>query len=109
MRAPIVAIVFSCSAFFAVREADAASLTFPAGSNVAYSAYSAKAIEQPWAPQRPDVQLSEQHIADLVAARLGIAKGSAELFRYRLENAPSNATVLRGQIDGAGIRLKFSW
>jgi len=84
-------------------------LTLSSDSNVAYSAYSARAIEQPWAPQRPDVQLRELHIADLVAARLGIAQGSAELFRYRLENAPSNATVLRGQIDGAGIRLRLTW
>ena len=109
MRAPFFAVVLSCSAFCAVGNAGAVSLALPSENGVAYSAYSAKAIEQPWAPQRPDVQLSEQHIADLVAARLGIAKGSAELFRYRLENAPSNATVVRGQIDGAGIRLRLTW
>jgi hypothetical protein len=41
--------------------------------------------------------------------KLGIAQGSAQLFRFRLENAPSNSTELRGQIDGAGIKIKLNW
>jgi hypothetical protein len=109
MRASVFTIVLSCSAFFAVGQAGAVSVTLPSDSNVAYSAYSSKTIEQPWAAQRPEVQLTEQHLADLIATKLGVARGSAELFRYRLENAPSNATVLRGQIDGGGIKLKLTW
>jgi hypothetical protein len=53
--------------------------------------------------------LVEHPIGDIIAMKLGIAQGSAQLFRFRLENAPSNATELRGQIDGAGIKLKLNW
>ncbi len=109
MRAPYFIVVLSGFGFLAVSQAGAASLYIPDAKSAAYSAYSARAIEQPWATQRPEVQLREQPIADILATRLGIARGSAELFRYRLENAPSNATVLRGQVDGGGIKLKLTW
>ena len=51
---------------------------------------------QLWQPQRPETQLVERPIADLIAARLGLVKGSAELFRYHLVNAPTNNAMLRG-------------
>lgn len=109
MRTPLYAIFFLTSAIAAASPASAARLNIPDDNSVAWSAYSSKQIEQPWATQRPEPQLSELHIADLVAAKLGIARGSAELFRYRLENAPSSSTILKGQIDGGGIRLKLTW
>jgi|SRR4029079_13328287 hypothetical protein len=109
MRAPVFPIVIAASALLVATEASAARLNIPDDNGVHYSAYFSKAIEQPWAPQRPEAELSEQHLADIVATKLGVARGSAELFRYRLENAPSNATVLRGQIDGGGIKLKLTW
>ena len=109
MRTPICVLILIGSAFAAATPLAAAALYIPDDNSAAYSAYSSKAIEQPWAPQRPEVQLTEQHLADLIATKLGVARGSAELFRYRLENAPSNATVLRGQIDGGGIKLKLTW
>lgn len=75
-----------------------------------YSAYSARTTEQPWMPQQqPSPRLAERPIADVVSTKLGIAEGRVELFRYRLENAPSNATVLDGVVDGAGIKLKLNW
>ena len=46
---------------------------------------------------------------DRIAAKLGLVEGSAELFRYRVEDAPSNKTVLDGAIDGGGIRFRLSW
>jgi hypothetical protein len=97
------------TALAAANPACAARLNIPDDTSVAWSAYSTRQIEQPWATQRPEAQLTELHIADLIAAKLGVARGSAELFRYRLENAPSSSTILKGQIDGGGIRLKLTW
>ena len=87
----------------------AAHFAMPQNNPTPYAAYAASAIEQPWSPQRPDTELHEQPLGELIAARLGFAKGSAELFRYRLENAPSARTQLDGMIDGGGIKLKLSW
>ena len=109
MRRPLFLAALLGTALAAASPACAARLNIPDDNNVAWSAYSARQIEQPWAAQRPEAQLTELHIADLIAARLGVARGSAELFRYRLENAPSSSTILKGQIDGGGIRLKLSW
>lgn len=33
----------------------------------------------------------------------------AELFCLRLEIVPSNAAVLHGMVDGAGIKLRLNW
>jgi len=74
-----------------------------------YSPYSVQIIEPPWIPQRQSPLLVERPLADVVSTKLGIAKGRVELFRYRLENAPSNATVVDGVVNGAGIRLRLSW
>jgi hypothetical protein len=97
------------TAFFAAAPVRAAILSMPNDYHAAYSAYASQPIEQPWAPQRPEPQLVEHPIGDIIAMKLGIAQGSAQLFRFRLENAPSNSTELRGQIDGAGIKIKLNW
>jgi hypothetical protein len=73
------------------------------------AAYAAKPVEQPWQPERPLPTLNQQPIGELIATRLGIAEGSAELFRFRVENAPSDKTMLDGVIDGGGIKLKLTW
>ena len=62
-----------------------------------------------WASPRPSYQLVERPLADIISAKLGIAKGSAELFSYRLQGAPSNAAVLNGVVGGTGIKLKLMW
>lgn len=109
MRTPLYFAILLVTAAAAASPACAARLTIPDDNRVAWSAYSSSQIEQPWSTQRPEAQLTEMHIADLIAAKLGVATGSAELFRYRLENAPSSSTVIRGQIDGGGVRLKLTW
>ncbi len=109
MRTPLIIAFLLVTAVAAASPACAAKLNIRDDNSVAWSAYSSNQIEQPWAPQRPESQLTELRIADLIAAKLGVARGSAELFRYRLENAPSSSTILRGQIDGGGVRLKLTW
>jgi hypothetical protein len=109
MRAPIGTASLFILAISMASPACAAQLVIPTDNHAFYSAYVSQPIDQPWAPQRPEPQLVERPVADLIATKLGVAEGSAQLFRFRLENAPSNATVLKGQIDGAGIRLKLTW
>ena len=84
-------------------------LIIPDANPEPYSAYASQAIERPWDHQIPETQLHEQPIGELLATKLGFGEGSAELFRYRLENAPSTRTQLDGVVDGGGIRLKLSW
>ena len=103
-----VMIVFS-AAIGAAGPACAARLVMPDNNPAPYSAYASRTIEQPWLPQQPEPQLREQPIGEILAARLGFAQGSAELFRYHLENGPSTRAQLDGVIDGGGLRLKLSW
>jgi len=109
MRTVLYVSMLLGTAVFAAAPARAATLNIPSNFHAAYSAYASQPIERPWSPQRPEPQLVEHPIGDIIAMKLGIAQGSAQLFRFRLENAPSNATELRGQIDGAGIKLKLNW
>lgn len=109
MRTVLYVSLLFGTAVLAEAPACAATLSIPNDFNAAYSAYASQPIERPWAPQRPEPQLVEHPIGDILAMKLGIAHGSAQLFRFRLENAPSSATELRGQIDGAGIKLKLNW
>jgi len=103
---PLYAVILLGTALVAVQPACAARLILPdAGS----PAYSTSPPDQWWQPQRPETQLVERPIAEVIAARLGLVRGSAELFRYHLVNAPTNNAMLRGQIDGAGIKLKLTW
>ncbi len=64
---------------------------------------------QPFAQQRPDSALVERPIAEVIAARLGVAQGSFQLFRYQVENAPSSSTVMRAVVDGGGLKFKVTW
>ena len=109
MRSGSVIVLALTAALAAGGPASAARLVIPDSNPEPYSAYATRAIEQPWNSQRPETQLHEQPIGELLAARLGLAEGSAELFRYNLENAPSTRTQLDGVIDGGGIRLKLTW
>jgi hypothetical protein len=109
MRVPIGTVGLFFLATFLASPACAAQLILPDDNQSYYSAYTSQPIQQPWATRLPETQLVERPVADLIAAKLGVAEGSAQLFRFRIENAPSNATVLKGQIDGAGIRLKLNW
>ncbi len=109
MRSGSIVLMALLAASAAAGPASAARLVIPDSNPEPYSAYATHAIEQPWTSQRPETQLHEQPIGEIIAARLGLAEGSAELFRYNLENAPSTRTQLDGVIDGGGIRLKLTW
>lgn len=109
MRVRFYAVVLLAPVICAGSPACAAGFNIPNDYSSAYSAYQSQPIDRPWSPQRPDTQLVERPIGDVIALKLGIAHGSAQLFRFRLENAPSSSTELRGQIDGAGIKLKLAW
>lgn len=109
MRTPLNAILLLTSAIVAASAASAAPLILPDDNQAFYSAYVSQPIERPWETHFPEPRLVERPIAEVMATKLGMAEGSAQLFRFRLENAPSNATVLKGQIVGGGIRLKLSW
>ena len=109
MRTGSLALIVLSVAFGVAGPASAARFVMSDNSPAPYSAYASQAIEQPWQPQRPDTELHEQPLGEVLATRLGLVEGSAELFRYRLENAPSTRTQLDGLIDGGGIKLKLSW
>jgi hypothetical protein len=90
--------------------AGAGQLVIPdANSPEAYRTYATRTADQPWAPSSHVPVLVQTPIANLIAAQLGLVEGHAELFRYRVENAPSAKTVLDGTIAGGGIRLRLSW
>jgi hypothetical protein len=63
----------------------------------------------PWDSRIPNGRLDERPVGDLIALRLGIVNGRAELFRFRVEDAPSDKTLLRGVLDGGGLKLKITW
>ena len=107
MRVPFIAVAILGPALIAATPACAFRFILPDDGSPAYA--TTPPADQVWQPQRPETQLVERPIADLIAARLGLVKGSAELFRYHLVNAPTNNAMLRGQIDGAGIKLKLTW
>jgi len=74
-----------------------------------FSAYNTPTVERPWTNQTPDARIAEQPIGEVISRRLGLANGSAELFRYQVQGAPSDKTMLDGVIDGGGIKLKLTW
>ncbi|HXC57102.1 MAG TPA: hypothetical protein VNU97_17510 [Rhizomicrobium sp.] len=106
---PFKVAILIGTALAAATPAAADGLVMPPAQYSENNAYASQSIEQPWAQQRVEPSLTERPVAELIAARLGLAEGSAELFRYHLENAPSNATVLDGVIDGGGVQLKLTW
>ena len=107
MRVPLYAVALLGTALVAVQPACAARLILPDAFSPAYS--TSPPGDEWWQPQRPETQLVERPIAEVIAARLGFIQGSAELFRYHLANAPTNGAMLRGQIEGGGIKLKLTW
>ncbi len=109
MRTPVRFALLVCCLFVAATPACAERLTIPDYKPASYDAYSSQFSELPWASRRPNSQLVERPLAELIAAKLGMAQGKAELFRYQLERAPSNAAMLNGVVDGVGIKLKLTW
>lgn len=87
----------------------AAPLRMPDERPSGFEAYSSPQIAEPWAGQHAVPVMRERPIGELIATRLGLVEGSAELFRYRVENAPSEATMFNGVVDGGGIKLKLTW
>ncbi|MEI9996293.1 MAG: hypothetical protein WDM91_16975 [Rhizomicrobium sp.] len=74
-----------------------------------YDGYESPMIAQPWVNRQNNLAPTERPIGEIIATRLGLVNGSAELFRFRVEGAPSNKTMLDGMVDGGGIKLKLSW
>jgi hypothetical protein len=109
MRTHVTITVLLVSCFALAGPAVAARLSIQDDVEMQNAAYNSQPIEQPWRTQRPETILVERPIADIVATRFGITTGSLQLFRYRLEDAPSSATMFYGQIDGGGIKLRFTW
>ena len=106
MRAVLVLSAFAAS----VAAGQAAHLIMPDDKPVYNAqAYDAPQIAHPWANRQNDPSVTEKPIGEILATRLGLADGTAELFRFRVENAPSSKTMLDGFIDGGGIKLKLSW
>jgi hypothetical protein len=89
--------------------AAAAQLVLPETKPIFSNAYNRPEIAQPWASRLPDLQLRERPVGELIGIKLGFAHGRAELFRYDLENAPSDKTTLNGVLDGGGVKLKLDW
>ena len=109
MRTVVKFCVLFGSVLVGAAPACAINLTIMDNNPVSYHDISYQQLEQPWASPRPSFQLVERPLVEIITAKLGIAKGSAELFSYRLQNAPSNTTVLYGVIGGTGIKLKLTW
>ena len=87
----------------------AAPLVMPIDKPTFYAAYASPQIAQPWVSEQPDNRLTERPLGELIAVKLGLADGRAELFSYHLENTPSDKTMLDGVIDGGGVKLKLTW
>jgi len=103
-------ILIVSAASLAAAGARAQPLVLPQDKPAPYDAYNSPRIEQPWVNQVPDSRLAEKPIGEVLRARLGMADGSAELFRYEeIDGDPSNHAVLDGAVSGGGIQLKLSW
>lgn len=109
MRAVVRFWVLLGSVLVGATPACAGGLTVLDINPVSYQDISFQPIEQPWASPRPSFQLVDRPFADIISTKLGITKGSAELFTYRFQDTPSNATVLDGVVGGAGLKLKLTW
>ncbi|MBL6853791.1 MAG: hypothetical protein ISS15_14405 [Alphaproteobacteria bacterium] len=107
MRATL--ILLSLTAVAAAGSAQAAGLVMPQFKPSHIDAYNAARVEQPWTGEQPAARIAEQPIGEAISRRLGLADGSAQLFRYQVQGTPSDKAVLDGMVDGGGIRLKLSW
>lgn len=103
-------VLLGLPAVLAAGGARAAPIVMPDMKPAAnFTAYNTPSIERPWTNQTPNARIAEQPIGEIISRRLGLVDGSAELFRYQVQGAPSDKTVLDGAIDGGGIKLKLSW
>ncbi|HUO89187.1 MAG TPA: hypothetical protein VMU08_08430 [Rhizomicrobium sp.] len=103
-------ILLACGAALAAGPACAAEFVIPdANSPLGYRTYATRPADDPWMHPRHVPSLAEAPVVNLLAEKLGLAEGRAEIFRYQVEDAPSNKTVLDGAIAGGGIRLRLSW
>ena len=103
------ALLLLIAALAAAEQACAAPLQMPDERPARYDAYSSPQIAEPWTGQHAVPVMQERPMGELIATRLGLVEGSAELFRYRVENAPSDATMFDGVVDGGGIKFKLTW
>jgi hypothetical protein len=106
MRTGLTILTLAC---VTAGPAAAGGFVIPEQKPAHFDAYASPVIAHPWVDERPEPRLKETPLGDLIATRIGLVNGSAELFRYRVEDAPSEKTVLDGMIDGGGIKLKLSW
>jgi hypothetical protein len=97
------------SVFIATTPALAQGMTIVGGNPTLFQDYSSQALILPGTSPGTSARLIQYPVVDMISARLGVSEGSLELFRYRLEDAPSKATVLYGVVDGGGLRLKVCW
>jgi hypothetical protein len=105
----IVALLLGTAAVVAATPACAQRMTIADDNMPAfYQAYNSQATT-PSLLSPMNSRLVERPLAEIILTRLGIAEGKVVLFRYRLEDAPSQATVLNGVVDGGGFKLKLSW
>ena len=104
-----VGLAFLAVALAAPVPAMAAGFVIPEQPPVHFDAYDSPVIAHPWINQRPDARLEDKPVGELLATKIGLVNGSAELFRFRVEDGPSEKTMLNGAIDGGGIKLKLTW
>jgi hypothetical protein len=104
-------IAIAALSLLLVRPALADHLVIPEGDDPAAIRYDMTQRDQtePYAQQRPDAALVERPVAEIIAAKLGVAQGSLQIFRYQVENAPSSSTVMRAVVDGGGLKFKVTW
>ena len=110
MRKPIYIAALFGVAVLSACPASAARLQLPDNEDHAwFVAPDGWRIGQPGDAHRVDTTLIARPIGDVIAMKLGLVRGRVQLFRFHIENAPSNATLLRGEIDGGGVKLKLTW
>ncbi len=107
MRARWFWMLMSLAALGTSTAAQAAALVIPNAQPL--PARAEPSAETAWTGRLPIVPPQARPVGDVIAARLGIAGGHAELFRIRVEEAPSDKTVLDGVVDGRGFKLKLTW
>ena len=104
-----IGVVVLAAALAAGGPACAAGFVIPDETPARFDAYSSPEIAHPWTQGRPDPMLREESAGNLMARRFGLVHGAVQLFRLRVENAPSDKTMLDGTVDGGGIKLKLTW
>jgi len=101
--------LLSLTAVAVAGSAQAEGLVMPDFKPSQVDAYHTARVEQPWQGEQAVTCVAEQPIGEIIKQRLGLVNGSAELFRYQVQGAPSDKTMLDGVIDGGGVKLKLTW